>query len=138
MRGVGEPESLFPHFVLCCYPVDRRRSSMSLFRRRLAAFPVLPSCALRWERPQNIDGTRVGAICQKTRWQFPAMRLRRGCWLLLVALATLAPGAMDASADDLSAGAKHTCALHDNGVTCWGTGSAIAPPPGLTNPSAVA
>ena len=38
-------------------------------------------------------------------------------WMLLAALATLALGAVEASAYDLSAGSTHTCALDDNGVT---------------------
>ncbi len=67
----------------------------------------------------------------------PLIRSPHYCWLLL---AVLAFGAVDASAYDLAAGGRHTCALDDNGVTCWGyNGSGqTTVPASLLNPSAPA
>ncbi len=93
---------------------------MRVFRLLFVLFRVLPSRAFAFDRTEITDAAGASGLCQKTRWQFPAMLLRRGGWLLLVALATLAFGAMDASAYDLSAGGDTTCALDDNGVTCSG------------------
>jgi alpha-tubulin suppressor-like RCC1 family protein len=39
---------------------------------------------------------------------------------LLASLAVLVFDATDASAYDIATGGFHTCALDDNGVTCWG------------------
>ena len=48
----------------------------------------------------------------------PPIRSPHYCWLLLASLAVLTFGASDASAYDIAAGPRHTCAIDDNGVTC--------------------
>ena len=63
-----------------------------------------------------------------------------GCWLLLLALVTVVLSASAASAYDLAAGGWHTCAIDDNGVTCWGSdcqGQSTVPA-GLVNPTDIA
>ena len=69
----------------------------------------------------------------------PVFRSPRSCWLLLASLAVLVFGAMDASAYDIAAGVYHTCALDDNGVSCWGdnVSGQTTVPAGLANPSAI-
>ena len=112
---------------------------MRLLRLLLTHLLVFSSHAFACDRAEIIDEAAAANICQKTRWPFPAMPPRRGGWSLLVALATLALGAMDASGYDLSAGGAHTCAVDDNGVTCWGNDSwgQSTVPAGLTNPRTV-
>ena len=63
--------------------------------------------------------------CQRASQPFLARLLRRSCWLLLFALAAVVLSASAASAYDLAAGAHHTCAIDDNGVTCWGSQLAL-------------
>jgi hypothetical protein len=70
----------------------------------------------------------------------PATLVWRCRWLMLVAFVTMVLGASAASAYDLAAGGDHTCAIDDNGVTCWGHNSfgESTVPVGLVNPSAIA
>lgn len=77
---------------------------------------------------------------QSTSPPFLTSLLRRAFWLLLFALVTVVSSASAASAYDLAAGLAHTCAIDDNGVTCWGhNGSGQSTvPAGLTNPTVLA
>ena len=65
---------------------------------------------------------------------------RRGCWLLLFALVMLISSASAASAYDLVASGFHTCAIDENGVTCWGSNHSgqSQVPAGLIHPTAIA
>ncbi len=78
-------------------------------------------------------------ICQKISRQYPATLLCRARGLLISALAALALGGGAASAYDLATTWYHTCALDDNGVTCWGHNKygQTTVPAGLVNPSAL-
>ena len=59
-------------------------------------------------------------VCQRTSPRFSTGLLRRGGWLLLLALGTVVSSAGMASAYDLAAGRYHTCAIDDDGLICWG------------------
>ena len=110
----------------------RKFSLYTLFVSCFAALLVaVPGRIKRWSGAME--------VCQRANQRFPTRLLRRGCWLLLFALVTVALSASAASAYDLSAGLHYTCAIDDNGVTCWGSnaqGQATVPA-GLVNASAI-
>ena len=79
-------------------------------------------------------------VCRRTHQLFLTRLLRSGCWMLFFALVTAVFSASATSAYDLAAGESHTCAIDDNGVTCWGRNfyGESAVPAGLINPSVIA
>jgi alpha-tubulin suppressor-like RCC1 family protein len=112
-------------------------SSMMTSRFRRDAEAGIQSLLFPWRSKRRSGAMEV---CQGTGGRFPTGFLCGGRWLLLLAVATSFVNASAASAYDLAAGRYDTCAIDDNGVTCWGDDSSgqTTVPAGLVNPVALA